>query len=257
MKNPLVLILLVALHADAFACGSAEQSRIFPVGIVQAGLVVVEMEMGRGEGNDERLHWSGTSYLVVYDFAHQVKSRQQLQDFRFADSDYSKGISAAFRFGLERARKMEGIALLAPKSILFADYARSCSALSLHNDTLKKELSLVVSKKHYPVTVARDTNSIARVWFHRYMTESYYGSVDYSDYYDHLGISSIRKFQAGKRELLIVHLGDGQTMHTADGEPIPAGKEYKAGFSFDKLENSAFEEPVMHHGAGFDFFVFL
>ena len=254
MKKLIILTILIFSSFKIFACAHAEINRIFPVGIVPGGVAVIEMRLVRGEVDERTTRWAGTSALVIYNEQQQEKSRALVDTLRFLERDYDVEINKAFRAGLEKAKRVQGIELLKPVSILFADYSDKCSALRLKNDTNKRELSLVVNKKNYPVTVMNDANSIARVWMKRYFDD---GMKDYWSYYMGLGISSVRKFKAGNRELLVVHLGSGQTMYSADNKPYPAGKEYKAKFQFDNIENSAFDEPMMHHGRGFDVFVFL
>ncbi len=68
----LIFILLFTLTINkSTACLSADQNRMFPIGISPKGLVVVEIHLYRGDstdGNTERLHpmWGGLSYLNTY-----------------------------------------------------------------------------------------------------------------------------------------------------------------------------------------------
>jgi hypothetical protein len=70
-----------------------------------------------------------------------------------------------------------------------------------------------------------------------------------------LYINSVRIYQIAGKRLTVVHLGTGQIHELPDGKTDPPGKEYTPEFSFQTIDDSIFIEPVLHHGHGFDFYI--
>jgi hypothetical protein len=74
MRLILSLFLVVIKTTTSFACLSASQNRLFPLGLVSNGLCVVEMHLERTHYSEKGKNtieikpaWSGIGYFKIYD----------------------------------------------------------------------------------------------------------------------------------------------------------------------------------------------
>lgn len=258
MKRALALVGFLLLSIQLYACLSAHQDRIFPVGITPDAVVVVEMHLSRGGGERgwSQEIWRGTSWLKKYDKQYKEISRVFLDTLRFDGGEYQKYVSASFSKGLTKAKEIKGIELLAPVYLSFCDFNRSCKLLSLVSDTIQNSFHIKVKGKEYPVTVLRNSaGTMAR----DFMKWAAAYDMNIGESTRSLSAGSIRKYKIGNRELVVVHLATGQVLEPAEGvSPNPPRKEHTPRhIKFNTIQDSAYEEPVFHHGHGFDFFFFL
>ena len=138
-----------------------------------------------------------------------------------------------------------------PKEITFCDFQKNCSVLKLIESAGQLKFRTINEKKNHQI---------------HYLSENYTGEIakQYKEYFkahfdssDIIGtdlkISSIRQYENSSYKLLIFHLGTGQ-----EPEEVETGKlrkkEYKFDREFKTIEDVIFIEPILHHGAGFDYF---
>ena len=264
-----LLFLCCLIKLDAIACAGAAQNRIFPLGSCPQGIVVVEVHLWRGEVFDEEqdelldVVWDGTSYLKIYDKNYQTVSSELIDSLKafpaFSKHEYNSAVGKTFAKGMESAQKLPDFIPAKPLSIWFCDYKKKCKKASLHLDTAENKLFVKLpNKKKYEVPFLEDKTAISAHVF------TYYGffSDDEEDCYDEedcepereipkgaLYINSVRRFDLNGQKLTIVHLGVGDNLFN-----LPS-KEYAAKFPFKDINHSVFEERVLHHGRGFDFFI--
>jgi hypothetical protein len=125
---------------------------------------------------------------------------------------------------------------------------------SLIFDTIQNKVIVEISNKtKSEVAVLFDSTSIASNVF-EYL-RPHLDEFSASTIQHRLYLNSIRQFQVGDKKLTIVHIGAGQTMELANGDFYPPGKAFKAKFPFKELNESIFTECVLHHGHGFDFYI--
>jgi len=67
---------------------------------------------------------------------------------------------------------------------------------------------------------------------------------------------SIRKYSNSSIELLVVHLATGHVLQPAVGKIEAAPGPQPPQYEKRSMRNGAYAEPVLHHGKGFDFYVF-
>ncbi|MBO9703127.1 MAG: hypothetical protein J7604_23135 [Sporocytophaga sp.] len=256
----LIFILLFSLTINkSIACLSADQNRMFPIGISPKGIVVVEIHMIRSDSTDgktERLHplWHGISYLNTYNKNYKLIESRLLDTLKsFPESTYLNVVKAAFIKGIKQAGTIPNIIYAEPQDISFCNYQTNCKSASLQTDTINNKAYVILkSKKKQEVTVLYNPKSFASNYI------NYYSGFDYEpsesrikDLIEGLLINSVREYKIGEYYLTIIHLGKGQDFRQAGEAP----KEYKPDIQINTLENSIFKEPVLHHGHGFDFFI--
>lgn len=263
MRQTLIILILTLTTNSLFACLSASQNRLFPLGQTAKGLCVVETHLYRTEFREKdkevtemKPAWGGICYFKIYDKNYNEIYSATIDTIKlFEQHHYDSIIGKTFKKGLALAITYPDFVAAKPVSITFCDYQETCSKTRLLFDTINNKISIQLSNKvKYALKVIFDSTSIASNLL------EYYGGFDDADlsaksFYGRLYINSVRQFQVGHKKLTIVHIGSGQTFEPAEGGTYPPGEEYKAKFEFTDLNKSIFEEPVLHHGNGFDFFI--
>ncbi len=262
MKQAFIILIIIVASNDLYACLSASQNRIFPLGETAAGLCVFETRLSRTEYIDDgnRVYemipgWIGVSFYKIYDKNHNEIYAEVLDTFKlFGEDQYAKVLGPSFEKALLLAKKNQDYLAAKPVSIMFCDYQVAHGKTSLIFDTIQNKVIVEISNKtKSEVTVLFDSTSIASNVFEYlrpHLDEFTASSIQHRLY-----LNSIRQFQLGDKKLTIVHIGAGQTMELADGGFYPPGKAYKAQFPFSELSESIFTESVLHHGHGFDFYI--
>ncbi len=262
MKQTLIILILNLTTNSLFACLSASQNRLFPLGQTTKGLCVVETHLYRTEfredkkGSEIKTGWGGFSYFKIYDKNYKEIYSATLDTIRlFEEHHYDSIVGKTLNKGLALAKTYPDFVTAKPLSISFCDYQQTCAKARLLFDTINNKIKIQLPNKiKYDVKVLFDSTSIAS------NVLDYYGGFDDADisakgFNGNIYINSVRQFLIGNKKLIIAHIGSGQTFEHTDGGTYPPGKEYKAKFPFTDISKSVFEEPVLHHGHGFDFFI--
>ncbi len=263
MKQALIVLLFSLTTNSLFACLSASQNRLFPLGQTTKGLCVVETHLYRTEFREKdkkvidiKPAWRGISYFKIYDKNYKEIYAEIIDTIRlFEQHHYDSIIDKTFKKGLELAKTYPSFVSAKPTNIVFCDYQENCSKAQLLFDTINNKISIrLPTKIKYDVKILFDSTSIASNLL------DYYGGFDEVNisaktFKGNLYINSVRQFQVGNKKLTVVHIGSGAAFELADGGTYPPGKEYKAKFAFTDINKSVFEEPVLHHGHGFDFYI--
>lgn len=262
MRQTLILLFILTTNS-LFACLSASQNRLFPLGQTSKGFCVVETHLNRTEFREKdkeviemKPAWAGISYFKIYDNNYKEIYSEVIDTIRlFEQHHYDSIIDKSFKKGLKIAEKYPDFVFAKPTALTFCDYQEKCSKAELLFDTTNNKIRIrLPNKVAYNVDVLFDSTSIASNLL------NYYSSFDDADlsaksFKGNLYINSVRRFQIGNKKLTIVHIGSGQIFELDEGETYPQGKEYQAKFEFTDINKSVFEEPVLHHGHGFDFYI--
>lgn len=262
LRKTLVVLLLSLVTSSLYACLAASQNRLFPLGQSSQGLCVLETHLYRREWREKgeeiptfEVAWLGTSYFKIYDKNHNEVYSELLDSIAlFKEQRYESIIGSALEKGLEKAAEYPNFVAAKPISTTFCDYQEACSKAGLLFDTGADKIAVKLQNGiAYEVKALFDTTSIASNLL------DYYGvfEEDFSakSFEGNLYLSSIRQFQVGEEKLTVVHIGSGTFLKSSDGVPNPRGEEYEAEFEFSELKKSVFKEPVLHHGHGFDFYI--
>jgi hypothetical protein len=202
MMRALLILCFLTLSSLALACLVAHQTRIFPLGAVPGGLVVVEMHISRGDkrGDLEAALYKIISYLKVYHDKYRETSSLDL-DSVVTEKNVEQIAEGSFKKGLAKAMKMKGITFAVPTYLSFCDIQQKCDILSVIPDTINGNVSLLAGGKIVPVPFVKNTvTSFSRQFGFRYT------AYNMNDMANETWVSSIRKFKIGDRELLVVHL---------------------------------------------------
>lgn len=274
MKQILFILLLLSTTKSSFVCSSASQYRMFPLGQISTGLCVAETHLSRtdfieNENNNDTINseeieldielgtrWVGISYFKIYDDNYKEVYTETLDTMMFEESAYDSIVDKTFQKGLKLAKQNPDFLVAKPISLAFCDYGENCSKAKLLFDTLNNKIHVQLQNKtaHYSKTLF-DSTSMTSNFLKDYSNG--FDDIDLSakSFLGRLYINSVRQFQIGSKKLTIVHISTGQFLELADGGTEPTRKEYNPKFPFRYINKSVFEEPVLHHGHGFDFYV--
>jgi hypothetical protein len=273
MKQTLIILVFILTTKNLFVCSLASQYRLFPLGQTSKGLCVVETHLSRTEFienenkndtiNDEEIEfemelgtrWVGISYFKIYDVNHKEVYTEMLDTIMFEENNYDSIVDKTFQKGLKLVEKYPDFVVAKPISLTFCDYGEKCSKAKLLFDTINNKIHVQLQNKAiYNIKTLFDSTSIVSNFLKDYVNG--FDDIDISakSFIGQLHVNSVRQFQIGSKKLTIVHIGTGQFLELADGR-TPSREEYKAKFAFTDINKSVFEEPVLHHGHGFDFYM--
>lgn len=270
-KQIYILILLIFQTTFSFACLNTYQFKIFPVGVSQDKIITVDVQIRRTsqvEGNrwlklglEKTDEWS--EMWILYSYVSTYDKNQKLISLTPLDTTYSIGkhytdtLDKAYQNGLKIiAKEFTDLEYFKPEYISFCDFQQKCNIVKIQSDTLSNKDFVVYEGKKYQTDIVRDT--------------SYYGfcrSPYHPETITGLNINSVRIYKTKTMTLLITHLATGHEISmgwitsdpkkagkTEDGE-ISLAKEYKPNLTFTDIKKSTYEEPLLHHGYGFDIFI--
>lgn len=193
----------------------------------------------------------------IYNKNQKLVSFTPLDTTYAIGNNYSDTLNSAFQNGLKIiATKFTDLEYFKPDYISFCDYQQTCNIVKIQTDTILNKDFVVYNGKKYQPNIIRDT--------------SYYGfgrSPYHPKQITGLYINFVRVYKTKTITLLITHLATGHEISmgwitsdpkkvskTEDGETSLA-KEFKPNFTFTDIKKSTYQEPLLHHGYGFDLFI--
>jgi hypothetical protein len=255
------------------ACLNTYQFKIFPVGMTSDTIVTVDMQIRRtsqSEGNrwlklgldsaDEWTEmWMIDGFISKYDKTQHLLSKESI-GFTFSlKESYLDTLQAFYQKGYASIHAMyPALKLFNPVYLSYCNFQQSCEYIKLTENALTKKSYFVYQDRSYQLSVLEDT--------------SYYGfdqsgssAIHILKYY----ANSIRVYKLDDVELVISHVATGHEISMgwivsdpkvaekmeAKGETAMLVKEYKPDIKFADITKSVYEEPLLHHGYGFDLFI--
>ncbi len=264
MKYIFILTILILSSNSLYACLSASQNRIYPLGTTKQGLCVVETRLTRTEFRGPGVNeikmipsWVGVSYFKIYDAKYKEIRCDILDTIKlFKEQFYDSIIGISLNNGLLKAEKLPNFVKAKPISLLFCDFQEKCSKAEILYDTITNTISIKLpNKSTHKLTVLFDSSSIASNIIEMYTDYEDADPISAKLLMGELSLSSVRQYSIGGKKLTVVHIGAGQGFEYLEGEEKPVSKEYQPKTAYNDIYKSVFIEPVIHHGHGFDFFI--
>ena len=239
----ILFLFFLCSQFQTFACLSANQERIIPIGSSEGCLIALEINAYRQEDPKDHLKpvWYYSVHLKGYnsDYSDYLIDRLA-HEVLVKDQEVESYLREQVQKAIKASASSPNFAVFKAKHHYVCGFQASCfelewrsgkTAYYLKDKTNHTTYSIPYFKPHYKGSYAK-----------RYR--------DFFDFYfdqkkDKIGaklsISSIRKFHNKTHEITIVHLGSGQRFGESTQEK--------------RLQEIALQEPVLHHGSGFDFFI--
>lgn len=231
---------------NSFACLSAYQFKIFPVGVADDKIVTVDFQIYRGDEmgeNDElRVRWFVRAYVSTYKQNQKLIEAIPFDSIIVKSDDYLENLKEIYDTAFAKIQTdFQSIELFTPIYISFCNFQTKCKLIEVEGD------KATYNKKKYPLSIINDS--------------LYYGFNGRFEFYDELfydggfGVSSYRIYETKTTKLIVFHLatGDGED-YFYDRRRKKSTKEHKPDFKFTDIKNTVYEEPLLHHGYGFDVF---
>lgn len=253
-----IFVLTFLTGSSAFACMNTFQRKIFPIGVADGKILALQVEILRTSIEEGRFRYGleapdGSEYGIMWML---VSSQVELDktgksvfrgpvDTTFAISEsYSAELADIFSAHLNQARAdLPQLELFTPEYASDCEYQKTCERVTLISDSARKADFLLVEGKEIP---AAGLAEAAKTSHERLSTEPPFAL--------YLDISTVRIFNTSSLRIMVVHLGQGEDLYDEEYVQQP---EHKADFPFVQLENSTFEEPILHHAWGTDILVTL
>lgn len=269
MKRYLFVVFFFSQVSVAFACLDAYQFKIFPVGMCGKTIVTVDFQISRTDSErairmfklpfeeavSQKEMFIMIGFLSTYDQYQKLLSIQPLDTTFSLGKDYGTHLNASFRKGLQKIKdQFQGLEHFDPQYLSFCDFQQSCQIVEIEKDRTSDAEFLIYNGQKYEVPIVKDT--------------AYFGFNNSPYYNSSIGdmhLSSIRVYKSASITLVVNHLATGHELamgyitsdpdEARDNERKTLAKEYQPDFLFASIENSTYEEPLLHHGYGFDVFL--
>tara|TARA_R110002049_G_scaffold199382_3_gene369499 strand:+ start:3530 stop:4330 length:801 start_codon:yes stop_codon:yes gene_type:complete len=262
MKLKFITIAFLLQSLMAFACLDARQHKLFPIGVIDENIVFIEAHIKRTHDTDKsendtfeiKEKWHIKSYVAVYDKAQRLISKTEIDTDDIKGKSYLSLLQSNYSNGLFQIKSLfKNIDYFTNDYISFCDYQKKCNKLELKSDTIAKKDHFIYNKKNYSVRLNRSQKEKERALFIDNLLAYF--------------ISSVRIYKTKDLELVIGHLATGHEVsmgwitdnpekkETENGDTIKPRKEYRPDFKFNELYTAVYQEPLMHHGSGYDFFI--
>ncbi|MGB5983489.1 MAG: hypothetical protein WBG46_15220 [Nonlabens sp.] len=257
----LIRICLVGCFAFCFfqskACLNADQHKIFPIGVVDGKILVLKAHLHRTHSdlkseNEWTVNpmWIITSTLNIYDRNQNLKSESFFKESTVHKEEYAVELSIIFDTALENIdSRFPEIEYFKPTYISFCDFQKKCNRLEFISKEDSDDQTFVYAGQQF---------NLNTTYFDE-LTKPMTNSSSLSNYY----ISSVRIFKSQKFELVLAHVANGHEVSmgfiggSSDSVHVEnkyISEENRPDVSFENLGLSIYQEPLMHHGFGYDFF---
>lgn len=262
MKTGLILVVFLFQSLSAFACLFAKQHKLFPVGINNDNIVFIETHIYRAEDiskNDKerntlKIKWEIKTYISIYNKSQDLISKTEIDDSEIKGDSYVQLLKTSYAKGLFQIESLyPNLDHFTAEYLSFCDYQKKCKRLEIQHDSLNKKDTFKYKKQDFNVKLPSNKND----------EESDTFTGDLSAYF----LNSIRVYKTKDLELVIGHLATGHEVSMGwitdnpknksneSGDPIHEAKPYDPDFEFKELHVPVYQEPIMHHGYGFDLFI--
>ena len=290
MKRIIIGTLLFGIFHPIFPCANAYIFKVFPVGIINDTIISIDVQIHRSdnfyilddnglpiEEEDGYLFWILRTYISKYDKQQQLFSSEMVDSVRFAKYEYKQELEKSYQLAFHKIDK-QNLALFNCEYISFCGYQHSCELVALN------EGKIVYRNQEYSLPILDVKNKyyfgFDQFYFPDYSSydedDDYLASEEGIEIYNNLingfAISSVRKFSTQGYELIVSHLQRGHELAmnwiTHDGnDPRLTDDESTENFAIYMYEyipkddiqyinhNILYEEPLLHHGYGFDLFI--
>jgi len=236
----LLIILAILTTGKVFACGGAYQLRLFPIGMTDNKIILIETSFHRYSGPDTsnettsvRDRWRGTIKLSSLDKKGIYKQIQLVDSLDFPDFNYISEFKKSFKKAIASAQSIHNFVKADKQVIEFCNYKKSCKFLSIKADTTKNQLRVTTLDRknisiNFPEEIINESEAI--------------GGISNQ----HFSINSIRKIKIGDINLTVVDFATGEENNT---DFITQTKnQEKCSSPIDCI----YPEIVLHHGISFD-----
>ncbi|MBS1611665.1 MAG: hypothetical protein JST49_02490 [Bacteroidetes bacterium] len=254
MKYMVLLLGMLLLHVQAWACLSAHQNRMFPIGMYSQGLVVLEVHLQRDDSGGEEgadtdnPTWFAQLYCNTYS-NYALQNSDTLGSIEYKESELIEQLQPYLQECQELYAQLPGFVPVGAGSITFYAYNKG-AGIQVVADTLKRTACIKVHNKLQVPLPLYATNFPLYEDYQRYLDEVEDTAAYIMGLEEGLLVGSARTYVLGKQKLYVIHLESGQLY------PDPAYEaKVHAAESKNFTETGLYTEPVLHHGNGFDFYV--
>lgn len=247
------------------ACLVTHQYKTFPVGISNDKIITVDINLERDsysikdENFSVNVKWHIKIHISEYNLNQQMLSSKLIENYVLQEKNYLPSLKQRYLSALSLIKaSYNNIDYLNPDYLSFCDFQKDCELINTISITNEEGSFINYKNQSFKINILEDRNFYG---FKPAHCEDLYLS-----YYL---INSVRRYKSKKYTLVISHfqMGHEQSMNWFTDNPNEVKKdkdgyimkiltkEYKLDFEFSNLENAIYEEPLMHHGFGFDVFI--
>ncbi|MGD1847495.1 MAG: hypothetical protein ACFB10_19070, partial [Salibacteraceae bacterium] len=231
--------------------------RIIPLGTLNDQLLAFEVLQQRYGGGEHGFdpYWRVEVRVVRFLSDHSAETVKAFPSEKdIPGNQLHINLQDKLKQAFSYCRELKGFDSIQAERISFCDFQRECRLVSLVEKGAQIQIEPKGSKNGFPVLWIDSASNYRVGLCCRERNKNYDITLPGSD----LLISSVRLYTtvSGKR-LLVMQLQTGHQPEPADPSLISPPKEQDFTGSLTSVKSCFFEEPLLHHGCGFDYFVWL
>ncbi len=269
MKHLILVLSFLISSQVTFACFAASQNRLFPIGYKSKGIFFLETRFIRTntlnmdteeeedeEGVEQEIAWYGVCYIKQYNKSYKEVYSELLDSVPlFNAALYDTILQELYSKAYLLANQNNKLESFHVPTFSFCNYSKLCKEATFKYDTNSVTPSIILgNKKVYKMYVLADTASLAGNMVKKVVDYSGY-PLENNAYADQLYVNSIRKFKMGAKILTIIHVEIGEVYEEEDFSTSEEVKRENSKINTSLLKYGLFNEAVLFHGVGFDYFV--
>ncbi len=250
MKKILIIITIItSTLIEANACESADQYRLFPLGVSYGKVICLELDQFRNpDGSFFDVSWEVRANLISISASGQRKQLNKYTGVKIKDSEYSVKVIEILANACLEAKMDPDFEEFLVSDIDFGEYNNSLEEFTY---SVNNKLKPVISNKKRETEVIlselflKRINAFLDVNPKTKLTDAQVKK-DHSMFFKKLGIGSVRKYRSENYELVVACLGFGDR-NSRTKNPIDESK-----IQLVSVDQFMYNEPVLHHGHSFD-----
>lgn len=260
------LFLCILSFQLSHACLHAFQHKIYPVGIIEEQVITIDISIQRtsqnegarplgievAEGSEHEPMWLLSASIANYTFQQKLISQKVYADCHSLGISYADSVEQLYARTLanllDSLPELEQFALVEMTDCLAH---KDCQFIGLKSDTTAgRKAFLLHDRREFEVFYTQDSS-------HLDFADSPYFDPALESYI----IGTTRMYKLGDATLILAHVQTGHEVAVGMiySEPEKSSEDNEiSNRSRDKIldiEDEFFQEPLMHHGYGFDVFL--
>jgi hypothetical protein len=256
MRNVLLFVVLFSF-SNTYACLEAFQFKIFPIGFQNGVVYTLDVQIKRtSEDLANRDYNTGIEnpsslspvfvlncFLSEYDKKQKLISTQPYHTAVIVDSVFADSLSKIYeKTNQSLYNKYPKMKKIKHCSYNFCEFNQECKNVGLTSQTEGRRDSIWYKNKKYSLKVLEDENYFKLIGETRYQMGI-------------LGIGTINTYKTRGLKIIIAHLVSADEITYKTLFPEAMSENTNKEIAFTKTQSPIFEEPLLDHAYGVDFFI--
>jgi hypothetical protein len=261
IDKTIFLCVFFLLSFSASACLNTTQFRTFPVGISENKIIAIDFDIRRTSVEEGKFRakleieskspidemWFLKAYVSYYTFDQKLINKELVYATYQVGRSYMDSLKLAYNTGIMQITlRHEQLDLFKLSALSHCRFQKQCAYISIKTDTNQSKSFAIIDGKELPINFIADTSNLD------FSSNSHIDGMLKGFY-----ISSTRIYTCNEITLTAGHVQTG--LEIANGSISENETDEESNEVFSTINDSSqkldlTQEPLLHHGYGFDLF---